>query len=212
MQPRVRVVEGPLESDEFRGCRQVKTPGSTLNPFAKGGARSVRRALLSRSRGAGCPEAGASFARVAAPGDRPQSRFGAGGGIYQLTQHGVATFSEALRREVPARQSARRGSSPEPPRASSSPISGRSSAASCLPPALRSLRRRTSPTRSPTSSSGDRDTWRSTRCWFARRSKCASARQPLELARRRPGPNLADPAPSHLLTALTLCANCERLR
>jgi NADP-dependent 3-hydroxy acid dehydrogenase YdfG len=34
-------------------------------------------------------------------------RVGAGGGIYQLTKHGVGTFSEALRQELTARMSAR---------------------------------------------------------------------------------------------------------
>ena len=104
-------------------------------------------------------------------------RVGAGGGIYQLTKHGVGAFSEALRQEVTARHV--RSSLVEPGATESElvthvreevrePAHAAASARSCGP--------RTSPTRSSTSSRG-RGTWRSTRSSSARPSRCAEGAQ-----------------------------------
>ncbi len=101
-------------------------------------------------------------------------RVGAGGGIYQLTKHGVGTFSEALRQEVTARHV--RSSLVEPGATESELVTHlREEIRDQLPPAsTTSSRRRTSPTPSSTSSRAH-DTWRSTRSWSARRSRCARA-------------------------------------
>ena len=110
-------------------------------------------------------------------------RVGAGGGIYQLTKHGVGTFSEALRQEVTARHV--RSSLVEPGATQSELVFHvrEEVRRRCLPPTLRSLRPRTSPTRSSTSSRV-LGTWRSTRSWFAPPSRCASATRSAAVAVR----------------------------
>ena len=81
-----------------------------------------------------------------APRRRPRQRqlgrraaaSGVGGGVYQLTKHGVGVFSEALRQEVTAAPRARRRwSSRARPRPSSSPTCARRSATSSARPASR---------------------------------------------------------------------------
>jgi NADP-dependent 3-hydroxy acid dehydrogenase YdfG len=108
-------------------------------------------------------------------------RVGAGGGVYQLTKHGVGTFSEALRQWSPAQ-----------PRASSPHTSARRCATSCLRPTSRSSGPRTSPTRSSTSSR-DRGTLRSTRSSSGLRSRCAR--------RARAGAGDSEPRPCHIFVA-----------
>ena len=101
-------------------------------------------------------------------------RVGAGGGIYQMTKHGVGVFSEALRQEITARHV--RSSLVEPGATESELVTHvREEVREPAPARRRADPRapRTSPTRSSTSSRA-RGTWRSTRSSSARPSRCVS--------------------------------------
>jgi hypothetical protein len=121
-------------------------------------------------------------------------RVGAGGGVYQLTKHGVGTFSEALRQEVTARHV--RSSLIEPGATESELVSHvREQVRSQMPPSNTQIL--------AAEDIADAILYivmrprhvATTRSWFALRNRSASARQPLELGRRRPRPNLPDSAP-----------------
>ena len=157
---------------------------------------------LRRARGAPAPAArgGVRPARASPTSSTsarsPAAASGVGGGVYQLTKHGVGAFSESLRQEVTAAARARvadragRGRH----RAHLAPAARDPRAAHVRPRRRAAARRRTSPTRSPTSSRA-RGTWRSTRCSSARPSRCAES-----ALDRAPRPRHHEPHSADLLT------------